>query len=242
MTQLLISVKNVAESRIAKYAGIDMVDLKDPTVGALGALDPKIVSQIVKDIDHKTLVSATVGEGHESISLLVKDIDLYASLGVDVIKISVSELFLQTHFSTEMLKLTTQGVKLVAVFFADRPFDFSLLLALHKSGFFGAMLDTQEKRFSLLEAQSAGMLSRFVNLCDKLGLISGLAGSIKMSHMNTLLTLNPTFIGLRGGVCEQYNRTSELSDSKVNAVKDMLLKYNKNKLGIVDTQGLSLLI
>ena len=39
MTQLLISVKNVKETLIALDAGVDIIDLKDPDNGALGALD-----------------------------------------------------------------------------------------------------------------------------------------------------------------------------------------------------------
>lgn len=240
MTQLLISVKNVEESLIARYAGIDIIDLKDPTVGALGALEPYIVSQVIQAVDRSTLVSATVGEGHESVGMLVRDITLYASLGVDIVKLSVSELFFQAHFFIEMLKLTTKGIRLVAVFFADKPLDFSLLAALQKCGFYGAMVDTQAKQFSLLEVQSTDVLNGFVNLCNKHHLISGLAGSVRKNHMNTLLALNPTFIGLRGGVCDQHNRSSMLSSSKVNEIKQMLLKYNKSKLGNSETSALSL--
>lgn len=240
MTQLLISVKNVEESHIARYAGIGIIDLKDPTVGALGALEPHIVSQVVQAVDHNTLVSATVGEGHESVDVLIEDITRYANLGVDIVKLSVSELFSQAHFFTEMLKLTTQGIKLVAVFFADKPLDFSLLAALQRSGFYGAMLDTQTKQFSLLEVQSTDVLNGFVHLCIKHHLISGLAGSVRKNHINALIALNPTFIGLRGGVCEEYNRVSELSSSKVCEVKEMLIKYNKSKLGKGETSALSL--
>lgn len=240
MTQLLISVKNIEESRIARYAGIDVIDLKDPAVGALGALDKHIVSQVVQEIDHNTLVSATVGEGHNTIDELVCDIKLYASLGVDIVKISVSDLFLETRFFTEMLKLTTQGIRIVAVFFADKVIDFSLLAALQKSGFHGAMLDTQAKQSSLLDVQSPAVLNEFVQLCIKHHLISGLAGSIRKMHINTLLALNPNFIGMRGGVCDMYNRASGLSGSKVDEIKMMLLKYNMRKVSDGEKPSLSL--
>jgi (5-formylfuran-3-yl)methyl phosphate synthase len=235
MTQLLISVKNVDESLIARYAGVDVIDLKDPAVGALGALDTQIVSQIVLEIDRSALVSATVGEGHESVAALVGDIKQYASLGIDVVKMSVSELCYQEQFFTEMLKLTAQGIKLVAVFFADKTLDFNLLEVLQKSGFYGAMLDTQIKRYSLLEVQSTDVLNAFVVLCKKHHLISGLAGSVKKEHMITLLDLTPTFIGLRGGVCDKHNRASELSGSMVNELKRLLLNYNSSKVVGGDT-------
>jgi (5-formylfuran-3-yl)methyl phosphate synthase len=230
MTQLLISVKSVEESLIARYAGVEIIDLKDPAVGALGALATHEVSQIVQQINRSALISATVGEGHESVEALVSDIKLYASLGVDVVKLGVSELFLHQHFFTEMLNLTMQGIKLVAVLFADKPINFSLLSELQKSGFYGAMLDTQAKHFSLLDVQSTVALNSFVGLCEKYSLISGLAGSLNKSHLPLLLDMHPTFIGLRGGVCEQNNRTSELSHSKVAEVRKLLLNYNNNTL------------
>jgi len=102
------------------------------------------------------------------------------------------------------------------------------------------MLDTQAKQFSLLEVQSTDVLNGFVHLCKKHHLISGLAGSVRKNHVNALVALGPTFIGLRGGVCEEYNRVSELSSSKVCEVKEMLLKYNKSKVGNGQLPALSL--
>lgn len=229
MTQLLISVKSLEEALVARYADVDVIDLKDPSVGAMGALDVGIVSQVVQEINGAALISATVGEGHETVEALVGDIALYAGLGVDVVKMGVSELFLQKTFFTEMHKLATQGIQLVAVFFADKPLDLSLVIALQKSGFYGAMLDTQVKQSSLLDVQSMDMLKRFTALCERHQLVSGLAGSVNKNHLGDLLMLNPAFIGLRGGVCEKQNRMAALSQSKVVEVKTMLLNYNNSK-------------
>ena len=240
MTQLLISVKNVEESLIARYADVDVIDLKNPAAGALGALDTDIVSKIIQEVKGSALISATVGEGHESVDALVADIKLYADLGVDVVKMSVSDLFSEENFFTEMLQLTTQGIKLVAVFFADKTFDSSLIAELQKSGFYGAMLDTQVKQHSLLEVKSIGALNGFVDLCKKHHLISGLAGSVNKSHLIALLDLAPTFIGLRGGVCEKNNRVSALSSSMVVEVKELLLNYNSSKGFRVESEVLDL--
>jgi (5-formylfuran-3-yl)methyl phosphate synthase len=226
MTQLLISVKNLEESRIARYANADVIDLKDPSVGALGALDIDVVSQIVQDVSGRVLLSATVGEGHATIDVLKQDIILYAGLGVDVVKIAVSELFQLADFFSEIKQLTKQGIKLVAVFFANEPLDFSLLTKLKDSGFYGAMLDTQLKNTSLLELQTTETLQKFIVVCKQHMLISGLAGSINMTHIDRLLMLNSSFIGMRGGVCHGRDRVSTLVGDRVVEVKTMLLNYN----------------
>lgn len=226
MTQLLISVKNLEESRIARYANADVIDLKDPSVGALGALDVDVVSQIVQDVNGGVLLSATVGEGHATIDVLKQDIVLYAGLGVDVVKIAVSGLFKLADFYSEIKQLTNLGIKLVAVFFANEPLDFSLLNKLKDGGFYGAMLDTQLKNTSLLELQTTETLQKFTVVCKQHMLISGLAGSINMTHIDRLLMLNPSFIGMRGGVCHRRDRTSTLVGDRVVEVKTMLLNYN----------------
>ncbi len=229
MTQLLISVKNVEESLEARYAGADVIDLKDPENGALGALDTEIVGQILAQLKDNAFVSATVGEAHESVAALARDIQVYASLGVDVVKLSVSELFLQEAFFMEMRKLTSQGIKLVAVFFAENTIDLTLIKELKRCGFYGAMIDTQNKTKSLLETQSSEVLNAFTMQCKQLQLISGLAGSVNKSHIDRLIQFKPDFIGMRGGVCRKKERTATLLQDKIVEVNRMLLNYNTGK-------------
>ena len=50
MMRLLISVKNVEEALIALTIGVDVIDLKDPNVGALGALNLTDTQQILQAI------------------------------------------------------------------------------------------------------------------------------------------------------------------------------------------------
>ena len=38
MTQLLVSVKNSEEAMLVLAAGVDIIDLKDPSMGALGEI------------------------------------------------------------------------------------------------------------------------------------------------------------------------------------------------------------
>ncbi len=225
--QLLISVQNSEEALVALHASADVIDLKDPNNGAVGALDLVTTAQILQEINGHALVSATVGESHATLRDLVGDIQARVDLGVDIVKIAVSPLFDEVDFFAEMHKITSQNIRLVALFFADVTRDTQSLAKLHNVGFYGAMLDTQEKRFSLLELQSKAHLEEFIRDCEKNQLISGLAGSLKPQDVEFLQELKPTFIGFRGGVCEDNMRESALNLDKVQKIKKMLFKHNK---------------
>jgi (5-formylfuran-3-yl)methyl phosphate synthase len=229
--QLLISVKNVEESLLALASGADIVDLKDPNVGALGALDAATSSAIITALNSQKLgqvvISATVGEGHDNLSDLLAAISERAQLGVDLIKIAVSELFYGAHFLVEMRKLSKSGIKIVAVFFADVRVDLTLLPILKQAGFYGAMLDTSNKQHNLLQMQTKDDLYLFTHFCHQHHLKSGLAGSLQTQHIDSLAEFSATYIGFRGGVCDNFERKSDLSSTKILEVKKLLLSHNK---------------
>ena len=227
MTQLLISVKNVKETLIALDAGVDIIDLKDPDNGALGALDIDTSANILQAISGAAIVSATVGEYHASLSDLIFDIKTRIEIGADIVKIAVSTLFYEADFLIEMPKLTDEGVKIVAVFFADESIDLNLLKKSQQMGFFGAMLDTKSKQRNLLQAQTKSHLQIFTQKCNQHQLKYGFAGSLKSQDIVHLMQFNPTYIGFRGGVCENNMRQSALSACKVLDVKNMLHARNK---------------
>ena len=237
MTQLLISVKNVAEALMALEVGVDIIDLKDPSVGALGALSVHETAQIVQAIKERktiglnvpnlTLISATVGEQHIDLNHLILDIQARVALGVNLIKIAVSSLFYAEHFSTQMQHLIRSDLKLIAVFFADEPIDLALLGTLKKIGFFGAMLDTQTKQRNLLQAQTTSGLQMFTQICHKNDLQLGLAGSLQTQHIEHLIQFNATYMGFRGGACESLVRENDLCLAKVIQIKELLHSHNK---------------
>jgi (5-formylfuran-3-yl)methyl phosphate synthase len=245
MTQLLISVKNSDEAMLALAAEVDIIDLKDPNIGALGALDLIVTKEIVDLVNGKKLanviqVSATIGEQHITVAELIADIQARADIGVDIIKIVVSDLFQAIDFYDEITKITKTGIKIVAIFFADETVDLTLLPALKNAGFYGAMLDTQNKHQHLLAFQAKSQLQQFIKLCEQHQLASGLAGSLQPQHIDLLLEINPTYIGFRGGVCENSQRKSTLNGAKVNDVQNMLRNGNKNRTKAQLILGLAL--
>lgn len=245
MTQLLISVKNVEETLIALESGVDIIDLKDPNIGALGALDIETSREILQKVhqykllSHQqtfALTSATVGENHATLNNLINEIDARVKIGIDIIKISVSSLLsdtgsfvddqLMTHISS------SKQVKFIAVFFADQSVDLTLLKKLKHHGFYGAMIDTHKKQPNLLEICTSSTLQMFTQECHKNDLKSGLAGSLKPQHVEALAAINPSYIGFRGGVCAEGIRKNGLMQDKVVNVQILLQEHNKINTGV----------
>ena len=230
MTQLLISVKNVEEALLALASGADIIDLKDPNVGALGALDMPISLTILAAISRHAsnqMISTTVGENHANLNELIAAMQQRAAMAQVILKIAVSDLFYGTNFLVEMRKLVDAGVKIVAVFFADERVDLTLLPIIKRVGFYGAMLDTKHKHKNLLQTQTKDDLYLFTHFCHQHHLKSGLAGSLQTQHIDSLTEFCATYIGFRGGVCNNFERKSDLSGTKILEVKNLLLTHNK---------------
>lgn len=230
MTQLLISAKNAIEATLLAKLGVNIVDLKDPEVGALGALDLPTTREIMRAVSDKVCVSATVGEDFTDLASLQEAIESRTALGVDIVKMVVSESTLNAKLIQLIQSLAKQNIKLVAVLFADEPINLELLKEIKRAGFFGAMLDTKNKKCSLINVSSEAFLKQFVSTCDSLKLVSGLAGSLKPQYVDFLNPLSPTYIGFRGGVCANLERKSTISEFEVVRLMEMLPNHNKISL------------
>ncbi len=62
MTGLLVSVRDVAEADSALRGGADLIDIKEPSLGALGAAGLEVVSAVFDFVDGRVPVSAACGE------------------------------------------------------------------------------------------------------------------------------------------------------------------------------------
>ena len=62
MSQLLASVNSLSEALLVADIGVDIIDLKQPVHGALGALTVTEVGEIVRTLQGRYPISATVGD------------------------------------------------------------------------------------------------------------------------------------------------------------------------------------
>ncbi len=222
-TQMLASVTSSAEAAIVLRAGVEIVDLKNPADGALGALSHHLVENVVQFVDGRALVSATIGDLPMETALIVSKTKEMLATGVDVVKIGFFGKAGHEACVQALSELTGGGAKLIAVLLVDVAFDLGLLNKLAAAGFYGVMLDTAQKDGRhLLSYCTLLQLAEFVSKAQSLGLRSGLAGSLSKEHVNALLSIKPSYLGFRGALCDQSKRTATLDSVRVQELAEML--------------------
>ena len=60
--RLLVSVTDAEEARIAVDAGVDIVDVKNPAEGSLGAPGPGVIERVREVVPSERPVSAAIGD------------------------------------------------------------------------------------------------------------------------------------------------------------------------------------
>lgn len=223
MTLMLASVTGPAEAEIAIAGGADLIDLKDPSRGAFGALPVAVVRETVKFIAGRRPVSAVVGDIPMEPAALFEAASRMAETGVDYVKIGFQPGE-TLPACIEALAPLAARVHLVAAFFADQgPLDFTALSLLAQHGFKAAMLDTAEKGAGrLMSHLGIADLSRFVEACREASLLCGLAGALETPDIARLLLLQPGFLGFRSALCQAGRRTSGLDPEAVKIVRDLI--------------------
>jgi dihydroneopterin aldolase len=222
MTLMLASVTGPAEAELVLEAGADIVDLKDPAAGALGAVAPEIVRETVARIAGARQTSAVTGDLPMEPETVRAAAETMAACGVDYVKVGI----FSSGGAQEVIRSlheTARRTKLVAVLFADLAPDFDLIEYCADAGFAGAMLDTAGKHGGRL-IQHLDMLSleKFIARCHARGLIAGLAGSLEAPDVPRLLPLSPDLLGFRSALCRAGDRKSELDRQAIALIRDLI--------------------
>lgn len=226
MNKLLVSAANQAEAFELLQADIDIIDLKNPSAGALGALNVAEIRCIVERVDRRKVISATVGDLPMQPRLLMHAVAEMAHTGVDIVKIGFFGGCNQT-VCIEGLRQLTDSICMVAVLMADEAPDFSLLPELHQAGFYGVMLDTAKKDGrSLLDCLPHAAIQDFTRHARQAGLVCGLAGSLQLAGLPQMSSYGADYLGFRGALCLDNRRQSALDMDKVQALTGLLRKYN----------------
>jgi dihydroneopterin aldolase len=227
MTRLLASVTSVSEAAIALEGGADIIDLKNPSEGALGALPIETIREIVTFVDGRVPVSATIGDLPMQPLVVSGMVSKTAETGVDIVKIGLFGREGHADCIDAISLLTRTGVRVVAVLFADDQPDFGMLPVLSRAGFYGVMLDTVYKgRGGLTDCLPGNALDFFVSTSRELGLLSGLAGSLRAEDVPELASIAPDYLGFRGGVCLNDDRNMTFDHERLMKISHLLHKYN----------------
>ncbi len=222
----LASVASLVEIPVAAAGGADIIDLKDPSQGALGAWPRPAIVEAVAGMrrapqSQRRALSATVGDLPMRTDAVVQAVTETASTGVDYVKIGLFERDGAAHCLRALAPIARSGdAGLIAVLFADRDPDFALIDQAAGFGFHGVMLDTAQKGSGRLRDHlDADRLSLFVQRARDAGLLVGLAGSLSIADIAPLAALAPDYLGFRGALCGSKGRTGQLDPAALRAIR-----------------------
>ena len=229
--KLLVSPINVHEAVISDQGGADIIDVKNPREGSLGANFPWVIQEIRSHV--KKPLSATIGDfnykpGTASLAALGA-----AAAGAQYIKVGLYDI----HTDTEALDVMSSVVKSVKAFdkncivVASGYSDHARIGSIDplrlppvakKAGIDVIMVDTGVKdgksTFDFMDHKTLG---KFIVSAHDNGLQCALAGSIKFKDIEPLQELKPDIIGVRGLVCGG-NRNDGIRAELVTQLKGML--------------------
>jgi (5-formylfuran-3-yl)methyl phosphate synthase len=218
--KLLVSPVNKEEAIIASKGGADIVDVKNPKEGSLGANFPWIIREVKEALNGKQTISATIGDFNYKPGTASLAAFGAAVAGADYIKVGLYEIQTQEQ-ALELLTKITKAVKdydstkkVVASGYSDykRINSISPLLLPVVAAEAGAdvvMVDTAIKDGkSTFEFMGEKELKKFTDLAHKYGLENAIAGSLRFEDLPILGRIGPDIIGVRGMVCGGDRRTA----------------------------------
>jgi hypothetical protein len=218
MTQLLVSVRSVAEAETALAGGADIIDVKEPYRGSLGKADDKIVTAIVEHVAARRPVSAALGELF----------DLPETLGLsrcDYIKVGLAGCTARSDWQERLAELASPSPpRLVAVAYADAaraqspPVRAVLDFAI-RHGCAALLIDTWSKDGrGLLHWLSIEQLTELRRACADARLPLAVAGSLLIAQIERLRAVEPDIIAVRTAACRAGRRDGEIDLARVQGL------------------------
>jgi uncharacterized protein (UPF0264 family) len=233
---ILFSPVSLEEARVAVEVGCDVVDIKNPKEGSLGAQLPPVIQEIVSDLKHSgAAFSATLGDLPFKPGTAGLAARGAASFGLDYVKaglhgVSTYEDALElTQAVVGGVRTSNNTTKIVVSGYADyRRFGGLSYQDTVRAGRDGgaavAMLDTAIKDGqSLFDAMSLAEIQEFTDMAREAKLIAALAGSLQPEHLEDLCSIGPDIIGVRGALCDNSDRSNGIDRERA---KDFMARAN----------------
>jgi dihydroneopterin aldolase len=222
MTLMLASVTEAAEAEIALAHGADIIDLKDSTNRAFGAVAPETVRATVIAVKGRRPVSAVTGELPMEPAAMVAAATAMADAGAEYVKLGLFPGAKRPDCIRALAQLARRA-KIVGVMFADDSADQTLIPLMAESGFTGVMLDTaREGNGGLLSFMDIAALANFVDASRGKDLLAGLAGSLEAPDIPRLLLLAPDILGFRGALCTGKDRARAIDPAAIDEIRGLI--------------------
>jgi uncharacterized protein (UPF0264 family) len=217
---LLVSVRSAAEARAALDGGADLIDVKEPLRGSLGAADRLVIEEVIAAVGSRVPVSAALGEWRDG---------PFGSLppGVTYAKCGFAQLSVPVSTVLGLWRETAVGGQPVLVAYADyqragSPDPIRMAVAACHLRFPAFLIDTVGKDGSGLgDWMEMTTLMRIRTQLDRAGVRLALAGSLDAARIHALRTVRPDWFAVRGAACEG-GRNGTVCSARVRQLKSLL--------------------
>lgn len=239
--KLLVSIRSVGEALAAIQGGCEILDIKEPRNGSLGAADPgtiAVICEAVAKSERPLPVSVALGELTEwpddrPVLSLPGNV-AFAKLGLSRCR---DRPDWQSRWADlrERFNATAAGeLSWIAVLYADAvaasPNPESLISAAAQTGCRGVLVDTFSKQQGrLFDHVTRQQLTFWRDAAHASGLLFAIAGSLRESDLPTLKDIAPDIIAVRGAVCRGTNRTAEIDEGAVLTFHQRLTATNEKR-------------
>ncbi len=232
--KLLISVTTQDEVAAALQGGADIIDVKNPAEGALGASFPWVLRRVRAATPEGVPVSAALGDVPDLPGTVALAALGAATCGLQYVKVGLmgprraAEALHLLRSVCQAVGEFSPGTAVIAAAYADAhrveaypPLELPLVAA--EAGAHGCLLDTAVKAGDNLFAHlDDGQLAGFVQECRRFHLISALAGSLTALDIPRIRAIGPDIVGFRTAACRGDRVHGRILAGKVRQLRSLL--------------------
>jgi uncharacterized protein (UPF0264 family) len=230
--RLLVSVVDADEARAAAAAGADIVDVKNPAEGSLGAPSPAVIEGVRAAVPAHLTVCAAIGDmpnlpGTAALAALgaARSGAAFVKLGLWGASTEAEAVALLRAVRDAVARVPGTGV--VAAAYADArrvahaPLAPELLPRVTRAAEVGVcLLDTAVKDGrGLLDWLSPDELTSLVADAHDAGLLMALAGALRAEDLAVVRATGADIVGVRSAACGDGRRSGSLEAARVRALR-----------------------
>ena len=212
---VLVSVRDAEEAEEALAGGAEVIDVKDPARGSLGAADPATVAAVARAVGRRAPWTMAAGELAAGVVALGAWLEAVGSAvpsgaaGPAAVKVGLAGMA-RRPWRDELAQvhaLLPAGCMHVAVAYADfdrvdAPSPPDVIAAAGRIGCGMLLIDTADKRGpGLLGLLSPHVIGGWVADARRHGLGVALAGRVAIEEIRLAVTCGPDLVALRSAVC-----------------------------------------
>ena len=228
--RLLVSVVDAAEARLAVAGGADIVDVKNPAEGSLGAPEPRTLTRVRDAVPAGVPLSVAIGDlpslpGTAALAALGA-----ARCGAAFVKVGLMGPSTRAE-AVAVVRAIREAVDgraaVIAAAYADaarvpgEPLPpHELVAAAAEGGATGCLLDTAVKDGrGLLAWLSLETLAALVADAHGAGLEIGLAGELRADDLPAIRATGADLAGVRSAACHGGRRTAPLDPARIERLR-----------------------